>query len=187
MSGCAEGKGIVVGVDGSAASRAALRWAVDQAHALDVELVAVHAWEPATGFAPYAPVSTRPTVAEQRERAAEVLAATVRAVFGPRPAAGTHAVLAEGPPAHVLLEQARGALLLAVGRGPGVQGEPRAVGAVGRECLRHSTVPVVVVPAPAASERPPDRRRGARSLHAAGVARGRRTNRNARDRAIDTR
>ncbi|MFJ9535923.1 universal stress protein [Streptomyces sp. NPDC101225] len=187
MSGCADDKGIVVGVDGSAASRAALRWAVEQAHALGVELVAVHAWEPASGFAPYAPVSARPTPTEQRARAAEVLAATVRAVFGPHPGTGTHAVLAEGPPARVLLQQARGALLLALGRGPREQGEARGVGPVGRECLRHSTVPVVVVPAPERPERPPEGRRGARSLHTAGVTRGHRTNRNARDRAIDTR
>ncbi|MFR0354646.1 universal stress protein [Streptomyces sediminimaris] len=147
MSGCADGKGIIVGVDGSAASRAALRWAVEQAHALDTEVVAVHAWEPVRAFAPYAPVSARPTPAEQRERAAEVLATSVRDVFGPHVGPGIRAVLAEGPPAHVLLRQARGALLLALGRGPRERWELPVVGPVGRECLRHSTVPVVMVPA----------------------------------------
>ncbi|MFI6559476.1 universal stress protein [Streptomyces sp. NPDC050534] len=187
MTESADGKGIVVGVDGSAASRAALRWAVEQAHAFDVELVAVHAWEPVTAFAPYAPVSARPTTAEQRERAAEVLASTVRDVFGSHVDPGIRAVLAEGPPAHVLLQQARGALLLALGREPRAQWGLPAVGPVGRECLRHSTVPVVMVPAADRSERPAHGRRSARSHHAAGVSRGHLANRTAQDRTIGTR
>lgn len=147
MTECAEGKGIVVGVDGSEASCAALRWAVEQAHVLDADVIAVHAWEPATTFAPYAPVSARPTTAEQRERAAEVLAATVRAAFGARVDPRVRAVLVEGRPSRVLLRQAHGALLLALGRGPHEQWELPAVGPVGRECLRHAPAPVVMVPA----------------------------------------
>ncbi|MFI9152584.1 universal stress protein [Streptomyces sp. NPDC053367] len=141
--------GIVVGVDGSEASVAALRWAVGQARALGTEIVVVHAWESATaGFAPYAPVSGRPTVAEQRERAAELLAAAVHKALGPRIRPGVRAVVAEGPPARVLLRQARGALLLALGRTAHGQWDLPAVGTVSRECLRHAKVPVVTVPAP---------------------------------------
>ncbi|MEU1273738.1 universal stress protein [Streptomyces sp. NPDC005799] len=146
-------KGIVVGVDGSEASRAALRWALEQARALGTRLVVVHAWEPAAaGFAPYAPVAARPTAAEQRERAAGLLAHTVHETFGPRVDPAVHAVLVEGPPVRVLLQQARGALLLALGRGSHPQRQLPGVGAVGRECLRHATVPVVTVPAPERSE-----------------------------------
>jgi nucleotide-binding universal stress UspA family protein len=36
---------VVVGVDGSAASRAAVRWAAEQARLRDSQLVAVEAWE----------------------------------------------------------------------------------------------------------------------------------------------
>ncbi|MFJ8632389.1 universal stress protein [Streptomyces sp. NPDC093568] len=141
--------GIVVGVDGSEASVAALRWAAEQARALGTPVVAVHAWEPATaGFAPYAPASARPTVAEQRERAAEVLASAVRAAFGPRVGPDLRAVVVEGPPAQVLLRYARGALLLALGRRAHGRWELPAVGTVGRECLRSATVPVVTVPTP---------------------------------------
>jgi nucleotide-binding universal stress UspA family protein len=140
---------IVVGVDGSRASVAAMRWAAGQARALGTEVVAVHAWEPATaGFAPYAPASARPTAAEQREQAAELLATAVREAFGPRVGPGLRAVVAEGPPAQVLLQQARGAVLLALGRAAHGQCDLPAVGTVGRECLRHATVPVVTVPAP---------------------------------------
>ncbi len=139
---------IVVGVDGSAASTAALRWAALQARALRAEVTVVHAWEPTVrGLAPYAPVSARPTAEEERLRAAQVLAATVRDVFGQRIDTCVRAVLVEGPPAPVLLRYARGALLLALGRGAHGELGLSPVGAVGRECLRHAVVPVVAVPA----------------------------------------
>jgi len=147
MTELAHDNSIVVGVDGSEASMAALRWATEQARALHAEVVAVHAWEPTgPGFAPYAPASARPTSAEQRDRAAELLASTVREVFGSRIDRVVRVVLVEGPPAQMLLRQAHGALLLALGRkAHGQYGLP-AIGAVGRECLRHATIPVVAVP-----------------------------------------
>ncbi|MEV5845365.1 universal stress protein [Streptomyces sp. NPDC051985] len=141
------GNSIVVGVDGSQASLAALRWAAAQARSTHVEVVAVHAWERAgAGFAPYAPAPVLPTTAEQRAEAALVLAGAVRTVFGPDPGGAVRQVVLEGPPARVLLEQASGALLLALGRGIGVQRDLPALGAVGRACVRAAAVPVVTVP-----------------------------------------
>ncbi|WP_405905344.1 MULTISPECIES: universal stress protein [unclassified Streptomyces] len=148
MTELATGHDIVVGVDGSEASMAALRWAAQQAPALRADVVAVHAWEPsASGIAPYAPVSARPTAAEERDHAAQLLASTIRAVFGPRIDSSVRAVLAEGPPARVLLQHARGALMLALGRKAHGEYELPPIGTVGRECLRHATIPVVAVPA----------------------------------------
>ena len=142
-----DGAGIVVGVDGSEPSMAALRWAAEQATLLHTDLVVVHAWEPvANGHAPYAPTPAGPTPTQERERAAQILAATVREALGPRTGDGVRRIVVEGPPAHVLLQQARGALLLALGRkAHGTFGLP-SVGPVGRECLRHASVPVVTVP-----------------------------------------
>ncbi|WP_416956135.1 universal stress protein [Streptomyces sp. Agncl-13] len=147
MTGQTDGNSIVVGVDGSEPSRAALRWAAEQAAVLHTDLVAVHAWEPAAnGHAPYAPAPAGPTVAQQHEQAARVLTATVREALGPRTCDAVLRVVVEGPPARVLLQQARGALLLALGRkAHGNFGLP-SVGPVGRECLRSATVPVVTVP-----------------------------------------
>lgn len=143
-----EGNSIVVGVDGSEASLAALRWAAGQARALHTDVVAVHAWEPAgAGLAPYASASARPTDAEQRDAAARVLARAVREVFGPQTDGSVRAVVVEGPPSRVLLDQARGALLLALGRGLHRQQGLPALGTVGRACLRGAPVPVVAVPA----------------------------------------
>jgi nucleotide-binding universal stress UspA family protein len=150
-----DGTGIVVGVDGSEQSMAALRWAAEQATVLHTDLVAVHAWEPAaSGHAPYAPVPARPTAAQEREQAAQVLATAVRAALGPRSSDAVLRVVVEGPPARVLLQQARGALLLALGRkAHGHFGLP-SVGPVGRECLRYATVPVVTVPVAERSREP---------------------------------
>ncbi|GAA3771872.1 universal stress protein [Streptomyces coacervatus] len=147
MTELAVGNSIVVGVDGSEASMEALRWAARQAHALHAHVVAVHAWEP-TGprFAPYAPASTRPTAAEQRDRAACLLASTLRKVFGPRIDSSVRAVVVEGPPARVLLRHSRGAQLIALGRTPHGPHDQPTTGAVARACLRHATVPVVTVP-----------------------------------------
>jgi len=147
MSGHTDGNTIVVGVDGSEPSMAALRWAAEQAAVLHTDLVAVHAWEPAAnGHAPYAPAPVGPTPAQEHERAAQVLAATVREALGPRSGEAVLRIVVEGPPARVLLQQARGAVLLALGRkAHGAFGLP-SVGPVGRECLRHATVPVVTVP-----------------------------------------
>ncbi|MFI2435890.1 universal stress protein [Streptomyces sp. NPDC018693] len=165
-----DGTGIVVGVDGSDASRAALRWAARQARALGTDVLAVCAWEPAPAHAaPYAPVTGRPTLAQQRERAAELLADSVHEVFGPRVDPAVHAVLAEGPPARVLLRHTHGALLLALGRGTHDRGDLPALGPVSRECLRHATVPVVTVPAPHSAE-PRLRAVGTAGRVASGVA-----------------
>ncbi|MFE2889566.1 universal stress protein [Streptomyces sp. NPDC059272] len=148
MNGHTDSTGIVVGVDGSEPSKAALRWAAEQATALHTDLVAVHAWEPAAnGHAPYAPAPAGRTRAQERERAAQVLAATVREALGPGFGDAVLRIVVEGPAARVLLQQARGAMLLALGRkAHGNFGLP-SVGPVGRECLRYATVPVVTVPA----------------------------------------
>ncbi|MFI7341668.1 universal stress protein [Streptomyces sp. NPDC050085] len=139
---------IVVGVDGSPASVAALRWAMGQARALHARVLAVHAWQdPARGFAPYAPTSRRPTPAQERGRATRTLAVTVRAACGRSGAADVGTLVVEGPACRVLLQHARGALLLALGSRSPRDGESPTLGAVSRECLRHADVPVVTVPA----------------------------------------
>ncbi|PKV83151.1 universal stress protein [Streptomyces sp. TLI_146] len=145
-------RGIVVGVDGTEESMAALRWAAQQARVLHTDVVAVHAWEPIGPLhAPYAPASARPTAAEQRARAAQLLASTLRTAFGSRTDGTVRAVLAEGPPARMLLHHAHGALLLALGLKSRAEYGATPLGPVGRECLRHAAIPVVAVPV---AERP---------------------------------
>ncbi|MBK3641498.1 universal stress protein [Streptomyces sp. MBT33] len=145
MAERAVGNSVVVGVDGSEASMAALRWAARQARALDATVVAVHAWQ-RPGLAPYAPATARPTAAEQRDGATRLLTATLREVFGPQDDGAVRAVVAEGAPARVLVQQARGAVLLALERTPRGGHDEHAAGAVVRACLEQATVPVVTVP-----------------------------------------
>ncbi|NEA60773.1 universal stress protein [Streptomyces sp. SID13666] len=148
MSGSPIHNRIVVGVDGSESSRAALRWAAAEAVTRRAELVAVHAWEPSGAFlAPYAPRPVGHTPAEERARAGDVLRASVRQALGPRPGVGVRLVLVEGRASPALLAQAQHALLLALGhRVPASRLLP-ALGPVPRDCVRHSPCPVVTVPA----------------------------------------
>ncbi|TKA09453.1 universal stress protein [Actinacidiphila oryziradicis] len=127
MSEFTDARPIVVGVNGSLGSLTALRWAASEAHLLRVPLVVVHAWEPTAGLlAPYAPAATRRTPAEDRDRAKRVLHTALSAVLGPLAQPAVRAVLAEGPPAAVLLRHADDALLLALGRHAPADGVPPA-------------------------------------------------------------
>ena len=104
MSGLVSGR-IAVGVDGSPASVAAVRWAADETRLRDAEIVAVCAWHVALdGLAPYAPVRRRPTQEGERRRAEADLTAAMHAVFGPDPDVKVQAALIFGPPARVMAD-----------------------------------------------------------------------------------
>ncbi|MGW2516377.1 universal stress protein [Streptomyces sp. NPDC001617] len=128
MTELAAGHGIVVGVDGSEAPGEALRRTTRQAHAPHTDVVSVHVWEPACPrFAPCGPVTARPPFAERQARGAQLLAPTLRDVFGARSDSLVRAVVTEGP--------------LALGRTPHDQYDRTATGQVARACLRQATVP----------------------------------------------
>ncbi len=86
MSGTARQE-IVVGVSGSRASVAALRWAADEAGRRHVRLNAICAWDPSPRPAPYAGVGEGHPKEDTRVALDSGLAAAVREAFGPvRPA-----------------------------------------------------------------------------------------------------
>jgi nucleotide-binding universal stress UspA family protein len=134
---------IVVGVDGSAPSREALRWAADQARLIGATLHAVMAWEYPVHYA-WGPME--PYV-DWAENAGKVLAETVAHVLGGDDTITARESVLAGHPAHVLIEAARDARLLVVGsRGHG--GFTGALlGSVSQYCAHHATCPVVIVPA----------------------------------------
>ena len=137
---------IVVGVDGSAASVAALAWAAGEARLLRAELHAVHAWEDVQRFrAPYAPHRCLPSREESRAAAVSLLAASVRAAFGQAPPPWLRADVAEGRPERVLLDRAAGTDLLVLGSTTRAGDIPGAAGPVHRACLRAAPCPVVIV------------------------------------------
>jgi nucleotide-binding universal stress UspA family protein len=133
---------IVVGVDGSAASRAALGWAVRQAKLSGARVEAVTAWEvPLALRTPWPPgLST-----DFRKAAADTLADAVADTPDADGRVEIRSEVVEGNPAQVLLDASAGAELLVVGsRGHGGFVDA-LLGSVGQHCVHHATCPVVVI------------------------------------------
>jgi nucleotide-binding universal stress UspA family protein len=143
---------IVVGVDGSEASKEALRWAAAEARLRGARLRVVHAWTvPLSIAAPEPsvlghPMLPGPSVEEVRaalaERAERVLDDAVAGLEGVE----VEPELVEGTPAHALVRAAEGADLVVVGsRGlGGFKG--LLLGSVSQQCTHHAPCPVVIVP-----------------------------------------
>jgi nucleotide-binding universal stress UspA family protein len=137
---------IVVGVDGSAASVAGLRWAAGEARLRGAEMHAVSAWDGAERpRAPYAAISGVQSLDEGRAAAASLLAASVHAALGRRPQAALRAELVEGRAERVLLDRAAGAEMLVLGSTGRSARLQQVAGPVHRACLRGAPCPVVVV------------------------------------------
>lgn len=130
---------IVVGVDGSAASAAALSWAVTQACRRQVLLRIVSAWQD-----PDQPDVTDADGAARiaARRVQQALAHVLLQQHYPRRIA---CATAKGNPGEVLLNEVSDAGLLVLGAA-GVTAA-RAPGLTGRYCLRRGNGPLVFVPA----------------------------------------
>ncbi|MCW2778036.1 MAG: UspA [Frankiales bacterium] len=131
---------VVVGVDGSESSRAAVRWAASEAEARHARLLLVHAWhvEPSTRAA-------RLLLADdERPLEAAVLAEAAEQVRVLAPGVAQDTELTEGRPDEALLTAAAHASLLVLGRGE--QGRVRLGSTLGHVSVR-SGCPVVAVPA----------------------------------------
>jgi nucleotide-binding universal stress UspA family protein len=130
---------VIVGVDGSDASRRALRWAADYAVAMKAPLEAVAIWEmPATyGWA------TSLEKAEPIQAAQTGLESVIAEVLSDTPA--VTATVARGHAALVLVEASKRADLLVVGsRGRGGF-KGMLLGSVSQNCVAHAHCPVVVI------------------------------------------
>lgn len=133
---------LVVGVDGSPTSAAALRWAVRQAQLTGGAVRAVTAWSYAPALDPGSVRHTAPETEEAHQRALDEFVEAARV-----PGVEIRTEVSEGDPAEVLLAAAQDADLLVLGRhGHGLV--LRAlVGSVSAKCLRGATCPVVILPA----------------------------------------
>jgi nucleotide-binding universal stress UspA family protein len=133
---------IVVGIDGSDASKRALRWAIDNAG--DAEVLALHAYDvllSAPDATPSPPTDLVGLAVESHEGAIRLATAIVDEVAGEDSTVTVKAV--EGPPAEVLLEAAADADLLAVGsHGAGLA--EVLLGSVSLECVQNARCPVLV-------------------------------------------
>ncbi|MER0484667.1 universal stress protein [Streptomyces sp. Edi2] len=133
---------VVVGVDGSPSSHAALRWAVQYAELIGGDVVAVAAWAFPWTYGLAAP-AVDPTF--DRTIAERDLVNRVHQVLGESRAAQVQKRLVKGHPVEVLLSEAEGAEALVVGS-RGLGGFRRALlGSVSQQCALHATCPVVIV------------------------------------------
>ena len=133
---------ILVGVSGSPASAAALRWAEDEAERRHGELKIVLIWQPERR----ASYARPPVLADGQagpEQARRELADTVRAVLGQSPLHDATTVVVEGTAERELVAESAAADLLVLGSGSRL-----SIGPVVRTCLSHAHCPVVVVSPP---------------------------------------
>ncbi|MFF4399576.1 universal stress protein [Streptomyces sp. NPDC001480] len=134
---------VVVGVDGSPSSYAALRWAVRYAQTVGGVVEAVLAWDTPSDVGWSGPaIDPDFDLQQARERFAHEL----RTVFPDGRPAGLEEHLVEGNPAEVLIRASEDAAVLVVGR-RGRGGFARTMlGSVTHRCAQHAACPVIVVP-----------------------------------------
>ena len=160
---------VVVGVDGSAGSQAALRFALEEAAVRETGVRVVSALLPPQYWPEAYGISAPPTVDERKAELRQAARRMVDEVVAGRPDLAVvpvelHEV--QGQPAGVLIEQSRGADLLVVGhRGRG--GFASALlGSVGLQCVLHAQCPVTVVRPARVQETEPEAARRAVRAHA---------------------
>lgn len=139
---------VVVGVDGSEGSRAALEYACDEAALRGLPVTAVMAWtSPDVCVTPYPLV---PSAFDMQKAAIELATGEIRSVLEARAARGVSApdvelIAVSGPAAVVLERLSANAGMLVVGhRGRGAVAS-RLIGSVGLSTVVHAKCTVVVV------------------------------------------
>jgi nucleotide-binding universal stress UspA family protein len=136
--------GVLVGHDGSSSADQAVRWAASHAAALGRPLHVLRAWnltnapKPPTSKMGYVPPLVDFETAVREELESDIGALDLACELR------LHVV--HGPTAHTLLEAARGADLLVVGRRGGGGFRGLLFGSTADQAVRHAPCPVVIVP-----------------------------------------
>ena len=139
---------IVVGVDGSATSQLAFRWALDEARLRGAAVEAVHVWH-APYVEGYGHTITGVDPLSFQEAGRQLLDRVVSAEDTSGLPVPVERVLVDDGPAGSILEAAKGADLVVVGS-RGLGGVKRwLLGSVSQQVVHHAPCPVVVVPAAA--------------------------------------
>jgi nucleotide-binding universal stress UspA family protein len=134
---------IIMGLDQSPASVAALHWAAEYAARTGGFIRVVHAFElePSEMYGPAAEL--RQSMFQELR---ETLSPLARDTIGPTlPPASWQLDIVEGVTGRVLVDAAKNAELLVLGTGAH-SGVRRLLGSVSHYCLSHATTPVVAVP-----------------------------------------
>jgi nucleotide-binding universal stress UspA family protein len=131
---------IVVGIDGSPCSHAALQWAASEAASHGAELIALHVWHvPYVGIPGLSPPYDKEIFAAH---ARSVVDAAIAAV---PEASGAKSEIVEGHTVPALVDASRGASMLVVGChgheiAPGIM-----LGSVSHHVAMHAACPVVII------------------------------------------
>ena len=144
---------IVVGIDGSKHSEAALRWALAEAKAHEGEVTAVFAWQ-----VPFLSFPGAFDKDDLEQAAKDFLVETVSAI-APSPPVPLRPLVAEGDPAEALVVASRDADHLVVGSRGRSPFMGTVLGAVSLRCLAGASCPVTLVKLPGEGRRnrPPAR------------------------------
>jgi len=134
---------VVVGVDGSDESVAALKWAGEYAGATGATLRAILAWHYPVPAGP-APVGIAPQVVSDEVRQ-NMVTALAQAVTRANPGVPVDQIVGYGHPVQLLVEASKEADLLVVGRRGHAAIAGMQLGSVSIHCVTHAHCPVVVV------------------------------------------
>jgi nucleotide-binding universal stress UspA family protein len=130
---------IVVGVDGSQFSEAALKWALEDAEARGGEVIAIYSWQ-----VPFVSMPGAFDRGELEQAGKDFIIQAVSAV-APAPKVPLHTLVAEGDPAECLIVASRDAELLVVGTRGRSPFAGLLLGSVSQRCAAAATCPVVLV------------------------------------------
>jgi nucleotide-binding universal stress UspA family protein len=141
---------IVVGVDGSDESRAALAWALEEGRLRQAPVLAIHAWElpvvaTATGLVPPS-VEVVGDVTELRQGAADLVETMVREVAGDAADIEVTPLAVDDKPVNALLDAAEknDAQMIVVGSHGHGGFVALLIGSTSDQVARHATCPVVI-------------------------------------------
>jgi nucleotide-binding universal stress UspA family protein len=136
---------VVVGVDGSAESVAALRWAARYAAATGARVQAMLAWHyPTAASVPPVGVAPEPVRAQTEAQMHRTLDEAIAKAYEGQEA-GAEKVTTYGHPAQVLIEASREADLLVLGSHGHGAFTGMLVGSVSIHCVTSAFCPVVVI------------------------------------------
>jgi nucleotide-binding universal stress UspA family protein len=140
-------RAIVVGVDGSTGSKAALAFALEEGLVRGATVEVVTTWLLGPAISDIAIATTFEEEHDKAQACQDQALAEVLDGFGERPTISQVVLQSYGGQA--LVEAARDAALLVVGSGRKSVLARALLGSVSEYCVRHAQIPVVVVPDPA--------------------------------------
>lgn len=137
---------IIVGVDGSTASKAALRWAVTEARLRGAAVTVIHAWQLPLASGMYEGMTIPEGAPEELEKAAEETVRDVIAeVVGSDASVPVEVSIRNGHASFVLVEASKNADLLVVGSEGHGAFAGMLLGSVSMHVVHHAVCPVTVV------------------------------------------